>query len=32
MKREKQPCETMSERAKTAWDSDESEGGGEIVS
>ena len=24
--------ETVSERAKTAWDSDESKGGGEIVS
>ena len=29
MKREKQSCETVSERAKTAWDSNESEGGGE---
>ena len=29
MKRERRPCETVSERAKTAWDGGESEGDSE---
>ena len=29
MKRKRQSCETLSERAKTAWDGGESEGGSE---